>query len=231
MQVQEKKADRQKIIREITCTVCSHPQRLAIDACLASASSSARSIAKQFNLNDSAVQRHKTNHLSRHITKAAAKLKDKAASQFSESLQFLMAESRQYVQDAHGAIKMQKVTVKQPLIINGNPAEIAVLDADGRPMFDSAGDPIKVPVMVNGEEYREFRDVGAMAPAINAAKAVTELLGNATGELSKDATPETARPFVIIMAQSVQIAEPGSNQSEPGQIEDGNTIDVKAITS
>ena len=166
------------------CTVCDHDSVNAINALLVSASQSNRRTAKQFGLTEAAVRRHRENHLAAKIKRIAEKEQAKGDSQFRESLQFLMAESRQYVLDAHGAVKMQKVTVKQPLIVNGMPAEVTAVDDDGNPIYDSAGDPVKTPVMVNAEEYREFRDIGAMAPAINAAKGVTELLGASTGELN-----------------------------------------------
>lgn len=43
---------------------------------------------------------------------------------------------------------------------------------------------VKVQQVGKGE-YKEYRDVGAMAGAINAARSVTELLGHATGRLNQ----------------------------------------------
>jgi hypothetical protein len=125
-----------------------------------------------------------------------------------------MDESRQYVVDAHSAIKMQKVTVKQPLLVDGQVATVVQLDDDGKPVYDSAGDPVRVPVMVNGEEYKEFRDIGAMAPALNAAKSITEMLGTADGELSQGPQITGGVHLSVIMPRMVEAAgsvgSPGS---------------------
>lgn len=59
---------------------------------------------------------------------------------------------------------------------------------------------------VGKNEYREYRDVGAMAAAINSARAVTELLGNATGRLNQAAasTVNIALQLVIPRDLSAQ---------------------------
>lgn len=49
------------------CSVCTHPKRRAIDTELVS-EQSIRGIAKQFGIGDSALQRHKNNHLAQIIT-------------------------------------------------------------------------------------------------------------------------------------------------------------------
>ena len=51
------------------CTVCDHPQRHGIDEALVSGGSY-RSVAKRFGLSESAVYRHKTEHLPVHLLKA-----------------------------------------------------------------------------------------------------------------------------------------------------------------
>jgi hypothetical protein len=51
------------------CTVCDHPQRHSIDEGLVSGAPY-RSVAKQFSLSESAVYRHKTEHLPAHLLKA-----------------------------------------------------------------------------------------------------------------------------------------------------------------
>jgi transposase-like protein len=52
-----------------TCTVCNHPERHSIDEALVSGASY-RSVAKRFELSESAVYRHKTDHLPKHMVKA-----------------------------------------------------------------------------------------------------------------------------------------------------------------
>ena len=51
------------------CTVCDHPERHSIDETLVTGAPY-RSVAKQFGLSESAVYRHKTDHLSSHLLKA-----------------------------------------------------------------------------------------------------------------------------------------------------------------
>ena len=51
------------------CTVCDHPQKHNIDEALVSGAPY-RSVAKRFGLSESAVYRHKTEHLPVHLLKA-----------------------------------------------------------------------------------------------------------------------------------------------------------------
>jgi hypothetical protein len=51
------------------CTVCDHPQRRSIDESLVTGAPY-RSVAKQFRLSESAVYRHKSEHLPAHLLKA-----------------------------------------------------------------------------------------------------------------------------------------------------------------
>ena len=51
------------------CTVCSHPERDAIDTAILDRRSN-RSIASQFGVSIGAVQRHKDNHIPEHLSKA-----------------------------------------------------------------------------------------------------------------------------------------------------------------
>ncbi len=51
---------------------------------------------------------------------------------------------------------------------------------------------------VGKNEYKEYRDIGAMAAAINSAKGVTELLGNATGRLANVAAGVTVNNYLAV---------------------------------
>jgi transposase-like protein len=51
------------------CTVCDHPERRGIDEALVTGAPY-RSVAKRFGLSESAVYRHKTEHLPAHLLKA-----------------------------------------------------------------------------------------------------------------------------------------------------------------
>jgi hypothetical protein len=51
------------------CTVCDHPERHSIDEILVTGAPY-RSVAKRFRLSESAIYRHKTEHLPAHLLKA-----------------------------------------------------------------------------------------------------------------------------------------------------------------
>jgi hypothetical protein len=51
------------------CTVCNHPEGHSIDGALVTGAPY-RSVAKRFGLSESAVYRHKTDHLPKHMVKA-----------------------------------------------------------------------------------------------------------------------------------------------------------------
>lgn len=51
------------------CSICIHPERERIDQMIVSGASN-RSIAVQFSVNHNAVQRHRTNHLPKHLSTA-----------------------------------------------------------------------------------------------------------------------------------------------------------------
>jgi hypothetical protein len=51
------------------CTVCDHHERHSIDEALVTGAPY-RSVAKRFELSESAVYRHKTEHLPAHLSKA-----------------------------------------------------------------------------------------------------------------------------------------------------------------
>jgi transposase-like protein len=51
------------------CTVCDHPERHSIDEALISGAPY-RSVAKRFGLSESAIYRHKTEHLPAHLLRA-----------------------------------------------------------------------------------------------------------------------------------------------------------------
>lgn len=157
-QIAESKADITPVPREVSCTVCQHSQRDIIDGILASGSMGRRTVANRFGLTDSAVQRHRANHLTQRMVKAVERRKDKADDVFMERHEHLFKEALQYVEDAKSAIKMQKVTVLIPDKETGKEHR--------------------------AEEYREFRDVGAMAPALGAATALQRVLGDATGRFA-----------------------------------------------
>lgn len=53
-----------------TCTICRHPERAAVDQALLTPKESLRNIAKRFETSDTALFRHKRDHLSAALVKA-----------------------------------------------------------------------------------------------------------------------------------------------------------------
>lgn len=74
----------------MTCTVCLHPQRNAIESLASLGTESERRIAKQFGLTAAAVHRHKVAHISKRLTKAVARAEVKAADEFLDSVRAAM---------------------------------------------------------------------------------------------------------------------------------------------
>jgi len=70
------------------CTVCSHPQRAAIDAALV-ASEAHRSVAKRFSVSAPAVFRHQSEHLPAQMVKAKEVSEVAAASALVKELREL----------------------------------------------------------------------------------------------------------------------------------------------
>lgn len=93
-----------------------------------------------------------------------------------ERHEHLYREALQYIEDAKGAVKMQKVT--------------AEIETDhGITLQD---------------RYQPFRDVGAMAPAIGAATALQRVLGDATARFSSQPTNTTNVHLSVIMPRAVE---------------------------
>ena len=72
--------------REVSCTVCQHPDRDIIDGILAAGSIGRRTVANRFGLTDSAVQRHRTNHLTARMVKAVERREIKQDDEFLDGI-------------------------------------------------------------------------------------------------------------------------------------------------
>ncbi len=59
-----------------TCSICVHPQRVAIDRALTEMSDSNRRIASQYDVSERAIRDHKANHLKVRMLKAVEKRED-----------------------------------------------------------------------------------------------------------------------------------------------------------
>ncbi len=93
------------------------------------------------------------------LAKLADKRKQAGGDLFMERHEQLWSETAQYVQDAKEAVKMQKVSAPK-------------LAADGSQIGTE-------------DHYQAFRDVGAMAPALQTAVQLQRVLGDATGRFAQ----------------------------------------------
>ncbi len=87
----------------------------------------------------------------------------------------------------------RKVAVKDDQFMDA----IELLMRESQQYVADAHGAVKVQC-VGKNEYKEYRDVGAMAAAINSAKGVTELLGNATGRLANAAAGVTVNNYLAV---------------------------------
>lgn len=190
-----------------------------------------RRIASDFGLTERAIRAHKANHVSQRLIAAVERKQERLDDKFMQRHEDLYSEARRVVDEAKGAVKMQKVTVERPLL---NPLHQPILQAvlvDGQPVYDADGKPLMRAVMTTVDEYREFRDIGVMAPALTVAANLNRVLGEATGRFSKEVHNEDRKPFVIILkADTVAIPSHATdNSSHPVAMIDASTIDVKAL--
>ncbi len=73
------------------CTVCDHSERYSIDEALIA--TPYRSVAKRFGLSESAVYRHKTEHLPAHLLKAKEAEEVAQADDLLEQVRYLQAHA------------------------------------------------------------------------------------------------------------------------------------------
>ena len=74
------------------CTVCDHPERHGIDGALVTGAPY-RSVAKRFRLSESAVYRHKTEHLPAHLLKAREVEEEAQADDLLEQVRYLQTHA------------------------------------------------------------------------------------------------------------------------------------------
>lgn len=68
------------------CTVCSHPQRQAIDKLICDATLSVRRTASQFGLIETSIRRHKKNCLDKRVQRAVQKIQEKQGDAFMDGI-------------------------------------------------------------------------------------------------------------------------------------------------
>jgi hypothetical protein len=84
------------------CTVCDHPERHRIDETLVTGAPY-RSVAKRFELSESAVYRHKTEHLLAHLLKAREVEETARADDLIEQVRNLQAHALNILERAEEA--------------------------------------------------------------------------------------------------------------------------------
>jgi transposase-like protein len=84
------------------CTVCDHPDRRSIDEALVTGAPY-RSVAKRFGLSESAVYRHKSEHLPAHLLKAREAEEVAQADDLLEQVRHLQAHALDILERAEKA--------------------------------------------------------------------------------------------------------------------------------
>lgn len=112
------------ITMPMTCSVCVHPQRQAIDAVLATGLLSLRHIAAQYGFeNHSSIARHKRQHLIRTLTRAAERKEIKEEDEFLDGIRATAAAMANGI--AHGQRALADGLIDAELAYRMSPAMAA----------------------------------------------------------------------------------------------------------
>src|SRR5688572_3186367 len=150
------------------CTVCDHPQRHIIDEALVSGTPY-RSVAKRFELSESAVYRHKVEHLPAHLLKAKEVEEAARADDLLDQVRHLQAHALDILERAEkaGDLRTALAAISQA---RGNLELLGKLagELDDRPQLNVLVSP----------EWLELRAVivGALEPRPAARGAVLRAL-------------------------------------------------------
>jgi transposase-like protein len=150
------------------CTVCDHPESHSIDEALVSGASY-RSVAKQFELSESAVYRHKTEHLPAQLLKAREVEEATRADDLLDQVRHLQAHALDILERAEkaGDLRTALAAISQA---RGNLELLGKLagELDDRPVVNLSVSP----------EWLELRAVivGALEPHTEARGAVLRAL-------------------------------------------------------
>src|SRR5829696_2124613 len=153
------------------CTVCDHPERHSIDEALVSGAPY-RSVAKRFRLSESAVYRHKTEHLPTHLLKAREVEEAARADDLLEQVRHLQGHVLDILERAEkaGDLRSALAAISQA---RGNLELLGKLagELDDRPVVNLNISP----------EWLELRAVivGALEPHPAAHRAVLRAIGGA----------------------------------------------------
>jgi hypothetical protein len=150
------------------CTVCDHPESHSIDEALVGGAPY-RSVAKQFELSESAVYRHKTEHLPAHLLKAREAEETARADDLLDQVRYLQAHALDILERAEkaGDLRIALAAISQA---RGNLELLGKLagELDERPVVNLTVSP----------EWLELRAVivGALEPHPAAHGAVLRAL-------------------------------------------------------
>ena len=153
------------------CTVCDHPERHSIDEALVTGAPY-RSVAKRFELSESAVYRHKTEHLPAHLLKAKEVEEAARADDLLDQVRNLQAHALDILERAEkaGDLRTALAAISQA---RGNLELLGKLagEIDERPVVNLNVSP----------EWLELRGVivGALEPYSEARGAVLSALEGA----------------------------------------------------
>ena len=153
------------------CTACDHPESHGIDEALVSGAPY-RSVAKRFGLSESAVYRHKTEHLPAHLLKAKEVEEVAQADDLLDQVRHLQAHALDILECAEkaGDLRTALAAISQA---RGNLELLGKLagDLDERPVVNLNVSP----------EWLELRAVivGALEPHPTAHRAVLRALESA----------------------------------------------------
>jgi hypothetical protein len=154
------------------CTVCDHPERHSIDDTLVTGAPY-RSVAKRFGLSESAVYRHKTEHLPAHLLKAREVEEVAQADELLDQVRHLQTHALDILERAEkaGDLRTALAAISRA---RGNLELLGKLarELDGRPVVNLTVSP----------EWLELRAVivGALEPhpAHTAVLRALESVGN-----------------------------------------------------
>jgi hypothetical protein len=153
------------------CTACDHPERHSLDEILVTGATY-RSVAKQFKLSESAVYRHKTEHLPVHLLKAREVEAVAQADDLLEQVRNLQAHAVDILERAEksGDLRIALAAISQA---RGNLELLGKLagELDERPQVNLLVSP----------EWLELRAViiGALSPHPGAREAVLRAIEGA----------------------------------------------------
>jgi len=151
------------------CTICSHPQRAAIDKALVTGGATFRNIAQRWGLSTTAVFRHRAEHLPAALLKAQEAEEVRQALDVIVQLKFINGAALTVLRDARASGEGELVLKAVDRVMKQIELQAKLLgDLDDRPVVNVLVSP----------EWVQLRAqlVHALAPYPDARQAVAEQL-------------------------------------------------------